>query len=188
MKTTAENRLPLDEGITRKEINALINEPGLVSESRAILPQANDFNRVVEILGFMDDQPVTVNEIAMHEGFSRRQADYYLDALEYLFLVRKTGKATYEPTEYAITISSLPYKQKYLCFAKLILIHPVFRRFFTDCACREMICTHADAIVMLKENGYSVEDSATLRRRAGTIRCWIAWIYSLAWDVRMDYA
>ncbi len=188
MKTTAENRLPLNEGITRKEINALLSEPGLVSEPRAILPQANDFNRVIEILGFMGDQPVTVNEIAMLQGFSRRQADYYLDALEYLFLVRKIGKATYEPTELAIDINCLPCKQKCLRFAKLILMHPMFRRFFKDCASQEMICTRADAISMLKDNGYSVDDSATLQRRAGTIRCWIAWIYSLAWDVRMDYA
>lgn len=185
---TAENRLPLNEGITRREINALLNEPVLVSEPCGILPQANDFNRVIEILGFMNNQPVTANEVAMFQGFSRRQADYYLDALEYLFLIRKIGKAIYEPTEYAIAINSLPYKQKYLRFAKLILIHPVFRRFFNDCASREMICTRSDAIRTLKAYGYPVEGSTTLQRRAGTIRCWVVWIYSLAWDIRMEYA
>ncbi|MGM9813918.1 MAG: FaeA/PapI family transcriptional regulator [Candidatus Enteromonas sp.] len=188
MKLIAENRIQLDEGITRREINALLKGQGLASEPYTILPQANDFNKVVEILGFMNGQPVTVNEVAMHQGFSRRQADYYLDALNYLFLVEKSAKGTYKPTEFGMMVHSMPAKQKCLQLAKRILVHPMFRRFFQDCACRELIGTRSDAIAMLKDNGYMVDDSATLQRRAGTIRCWIVWIYSLAWDVRMDYA
>lgn len=188
MKLTAENRIQLDEGITRREINALLKDPGLAAEPHTSLPQANDFNKIVGILSFMNNQPVTVNEVAMHQGFSRRQADYYLDALNYLFLAEKSAKGTYRPTEFGIQINSMKPKEKCLNLAKLILFHPMFRRFFRDCACRELIGTRNDAIAMLKENGYFIDDSATLQRRAGTIRCWVAWIYSLAWDVRMDYA
>lgn len=188
MKLSAENRIQLDEGIARREINALLKDPGLVSEPQSNLPQANDFNKVIAILSFMDNQPVTTNQIAMYQGFSRRQADYYLSALEYLDLVEKTSTGTFQATKFGVDVNSMTPKAKCLQLAKLILLHPMFRKFFKECALREMIGTRNDAISMLKENGYFVDDSETLRRRAGTIRCWIAWIYSLAWDVKMDYA
>lgn len=188
MKLAAENRIKLDEGITRHEINGLVKEPCLASEPHFALPQANDFNRVVAVLEYMKDQPVTANEVSMHQGFSRRQADYYLDALIYLSLVEKAEKGVYKLTDFGVAINSLKTKQKCLRLAKEILIHPAFRRFFNECASQEVIKTRADAIRMLKESGYSVDDTSTFQRRAGTVRCWVIWIYSLAWDIQMDYA
>ena len=186
MKGNAANEIKLNEGITRREINALLKNQGLVSEGQSNLPQANNFNRIVRILEYIGGQTTTKKEIEMHQGFSYRQAAYYLDAMEYLWLLNKNDDGTYSSTSIAERINALPPKQKCLELANLILQHPVFRRFFKECAYSEAILKKETAVRFIKDGGCFVDDNATLERRAATVRCWVIWIYSLAWDVQID--
>ena len=55
---------------------------------KKLLPQANDLDKVIDVLTFIHYHPVcSYSEIADYIGFTERQAKYYADACVYLDLV-----------------------------------------------------------------------------------------------------
>ena len=55
---------------------------------KKILPQANDLDKVIDVLTFIHYHPgCSYAEIADYIGFAERQAKYYADACVYLDLV-----------------------------------------------------------------------------------------------------
>ncbi len=59
------------------------------------LPQANDLNKVIDVMTYIYYHPQSSYEdIATYIGFSKRQAQYYVDACIYLNLVDEEHKPT----------------------------------------------------------------------------------------------
>jgi len=55
---------------------------------KKLLPQANDLDKVIDVLTFIHYHPgCSYSEIADYIGFAKRQAKYYADACVYLDLV-----------------------------------------------------------------------------------------------------
>lgn len=60
---------------------------------KKILPQANDLDKVIDVMTFVHYNPGCSNkEIADYIGFAERQAKYYADACVYLDLVDESHK------------------------------------------------------------------------------------------------
>jgi hypothetical protein len=163
---------------------------GNVNKTGAPFPQADNLERVVDLVGILLDQPRTVDELASYYGFDPRQSDYYFNAAKFLGLAvsrsSSNGAEVREASDLATTIFQLPYKEKYLEIAKRVLS--------TDVIAHCYLKSHAGAslgvteISVIFENSHdsdkfpgSVEklSDVTIRRRSGTIRSWLNWLNSL---------
>lgn len=152
-------------------------------EPKIAFPQADSFNRVINLCELLLEEPMTKNDITENYAFDERQTNYYTDAARYLGLVNKNrndGNVIFELSELGRKILNLRYKQRQLEFVKLILSHKVFyeylRMYFENLEKPEVI----DTIEIMKQcDLYNIESESTYKRRSSTIRGWVEWILDL---------
>ncbi|MHB8597296.1 MAG: type II restriction enzyme [Ktedonobacteraceae bacterium] len=173
------------EEITREEISHLISQIHLVPEPQGIpFPQADRFDRVVDLLSLLTVKDLSRDEITESFEFDARQTNYYTDAARYLGLVEKftdpdTREITFTLTEEARQLFSKRPKQKYLGLIRNILEHIVYYKAFQATQWGE-IPAEEEISKIIVESQINIS-GATVGRRAITVRGWIKWI----WD-QMD--
>jgi len=144
-------------------------------------PQADKFERVIDLCSNLYNQNKSLEEIALDYGFDIRQADYYSAAAIYLGLVEKKfddGITQFSLTEIGKQIFDLNYKERQLSLCKKILEHKVFMAVYKISLDREPAVQ--DIVTIMKTNYlYNIQSDETYKRRAQTIRCWIDWIFKL---------
>lgn len=173
-----------DTEIDIQDIQTLFNNISRFDEEPKIaFPQADSFDRVINLCELLLDEPKTKSDITENYAFDERQTNYYTDAARYLGLVDKNGNVgniNFELTELGRKILNLRYKQRQLEFAKLILMHQVFydylRLYFEN---SDKPTTSNTVEIMKHCNLYNIESESTYKRRASTIRSWIEWILDL---------
>lgn len=172
-----------DTTIEITDIQSVLGNSKVEDEPQIPFPQADSFERVINICELLDRKELTRNDITEKYAFDARQTDYYTDAARYLNLLerRKDGRTTiYTLSETGKNILSLSYKQRQLAFCKLILSHRAFadtlRKYFE---CGSMPTTSDIIQIMKNANLYSVESRSTFNRRSSTIKGWINWILGL---------
>lgn len=149
-------------------------------EPEVSFPQANNFDRVINLCEMLEISERERDEITEKYDFVSRQTNYYTDAAIYLGLVNKTGKKSFELTDEGKRILKLKYKERQIAFARLILSHKVFYM-ITKSYFENLEMPNDDEIVdyMKKSNLYKIESNSTFYRRASTIKSWIYWIVNL---------
>lgn len=159
----------------------------ILEESTQIpFPQANSFSRVVDVLTLLYSWLENINKkyIADFNNFVGRQADYYINALRYLWL----AKIVWSGKEQYIEISSLgtelmrkSRKEKYLWLTGLILEHRVFNEAF-ELAQKKWNLPSIESVVSILKDSARTEkiNLTTMRRRASTIIQWLKWILNLS--------
>lgn len=159
------------------------NVNGFYEEPEIAFPQADSFERVINLCELLLDEPRTKSDITENYAFDERQTNYYTDAARYLGLVSKNrtdGNIVFELTEVGRKILNLRYKQRQLEFVKLILKHNAFYdylRLYFENSDRP---TTLDTIEIMKHcDLYNIESESTYKRRASTIRGWVEWILDL---------
>ncbi|MBR1831135.1 MAG: transcriptional regulator [Ruminiclostridium sp.] len=170
-----------DTTITAEEINMLLDDNQITNEPQVAFPQADSFERVINLCELLQEHPMSRDEITINYAFNVRQTNYYTDAARYLGLVNKQrdDDITFSLTPKGKTILHHHYKQRQLAFAESILSHKVFkdslRLWF-----RQGDISKADIITIMKQNNlYKVESESTYIRRASTIKGWLDWIVEL---------
>ncbi|MCR9290578.1 MAG: hypothetical protein NXI23_24670 [Bacteroidetes bacterium] len=69
------------EEITMKDLQEILKSIKIREEPKVPFPQADKFNRVVDLLGLlMENDELEKNEITSNYGFDHRQTDYYANA------------------------------------------------------------------------------------------------------------
>lgn len=177
------------EEIQRTDVSILFENIQLVAEPKDIpFPQADIFEKVVDLLSLLVDKDLTKDEITENYQFASRQTDYYTDAARYLGLIKKykdpvNKKICFKLTNEAKSILRKRHKLKYLNFMKKFLEHEVFYRCFElslkngGIPSKEQICE-----IMSQSNlGISISPG-TQGRRASTVRGWITWIWEQIQD------
>lgn len=149
-------------------------------EPEVSFPQANNFDRVINLCEMLEISERERDEITEKYDFVSRQTNYYTDAAIYLGLVNKTGIKSFELTDEGKRILKLKYKERQIAFARLILSHKVFYM-ITKSYFENLEMPNDDEIVdyMKKSNLYKIESNSTFYRRASTIKSWIYWIVNL---------
>ena len=164
-----------------QEIFNNINE--FVEEPEIAFPQADSFDRVINLCELLLDEPKTKNDITENYAFDERQTNYYTDAARYLGLASKNrndGNIVFELTELCKRILNLRYKQRQLEFVKLILKHRAFHDYLRLYFENSEKPTTWDTIDIMKYcDLYKIESKSTYKRRASTIRGWVEWILEL---------
>lgn len=176
---------PTEAEIVSRAKASIARQP-IVPSTNVPFPQADDFERVMDLVAFLAEQPRTVEDLALNYDFHSRQSDYYFNAARYLGLAESVraedGREYREVTDLAREILALPYRDKNLRFAELALgIQPVAETYFEWV--RTGMAPSLDWVAdvferspfALTHKGEQLAES-TVHRRAGTIRAWASWL------------
>ena len=173
-----------DTDIEIADIEYIFNNiKSYTKEPRIAFPQADSFERVINLCELLSEEPKSKNEITENYAFDERQTNYYTDAGRYLGLIskeRKDKNIIFDLTDTGRKILKLRYKQRQLEYVKLILKHKVFYdylKLYFERAEKPLIVDTVD--IMKNCNLYNIKSESTYKRRSSTIRGWIEWIIEL---------
>ena len=143
-----------------------------------IVPQADDLNKIFELLTLINRGHNTVSDIADYFVFAPRQSQYYGEAAEYLGLItRKRG--VFELTERGIAFIATPPEKQQVHLAKLIINSWVFRGIIA-LTYRRGFFTLQDIEEVIKTARTSEEEprytQSTVKRRRRTVIAWVNWL------------
>lgn len=175
-----------DTHISVEDVQKVLKTIQFNKEPNIQFPQANSFERVINICELLYINDVEKNFITEEYSFDVRQSSYYLDAARYLGLVDKSqdldGHDCYTLTKLGKSLFSMSYKQRQLKLIETILSYKSF--YLTYEAYRknnempskaEIVSYIRQAGVVDPKTGLPYSDS-TNKRRASTVSAWVRWI------------
>lgn len=170
-----------DSKITIVLIRQILERVQPVSEPEVPFPQADSFERVINLCELARQKTfLSKEEITHNYDFDERQTDYYINAGRYLELLqpaKENGQSGCVLTATGNRIFTLSITERQLEFIKLILSHSVFRLTLTIALEGDAVPAKNKIVEMMKSaNLYKVNSQETYVRRASTIIGWIKWI------------
>jgi len=172
-----------DTHITMSDIQAILRKTVIQPEPTIPFPQADNFERVINICELLNEQALSRNDITEQYAFDSRQTNYYTDAARYLGLLEKKKEGTiptYTLTNKGISILSQNYKQRQIAFCECILSHKVFADVFHKYLISGNMPSNGDIINIMKQsNLYNIGSDSTFERRCSTIKGWLNWVLRL---------
>lgn len=180
-----------DEKVLKREIVEIAKqvqaEETTEVERKVPFPQADDFERVIDITEFVSTEPRSSEDISSNYEFHPRQADYYFSAARYLGvgeIVRGSDGVNYRQiTKLGENIITLPYAAKRKEFAKLLLGIPAVREIYMLRIEQGVLADMAEAERVVSETSRDQGISgSTVYRRAQTVMSWVRWL--LSFDAR----
>ena len=167
--------------ITMSDIEGLLKRTSIIKEPRVAFPQADKFERVINLCEILSTQSYTREQVTREYAFDVRQTNYYTDAAQYLGLIKKEKVGgPYNLTEEGRKILGMPYKRRQLAYCEKILQHKAFHETL-KASLEQGSLLGKDAVVTIMKNSnlYNVGSESTFERRSSTIRGWVNWILSL---------
>lgn len=169
-----------NQSILRSDVDAIINKLTVRNEPYEIpFPQANSFERIVDLLSILFDSELTTDEVTNKYVFDVRQTDYYITACVYLGLVKRVtaegGETKYQLTIDAHEIMKKNFRDKYLGLIQRILEFPVFNDIYKKSINSGYVPTINEIVMVMKYHKVPLGDE-TLIRRASTVKGWVTWI------------
>lgn len=173
-----------DGAINLEIIQEVLSEVAIESEPEISFPQANSFDRVINLCELLNDNTFLSKEnITENYDFDKRQTSYYADAGRYLGLVDKkneAGEIRYYLSSLGERLFKLPIAMRQIEFTKRILSYQAFNKtlqlYFEKANSPN---TEEIVQIMKTSNLYNIDSDNTFRRRASTIASWINWILDL---------
>jgi hypothetical protein len=140
-------------------------------------PQADDLDKVVDVVSLLNESPATKQTIAQAFEMAERQGDYYGNAARYLGFAEKNGG------EFAITplgrslleTTNLPRRTNLI--VRQLIGRPTFRKAVERLAANEFdvkAITNDEVSEMISKD--SDLNDTTPTRRAITVRGWLRWL------------
>jgi hypothetical protein len=154
-----------------------IVDKNFVSENN-IIPQADDLNKIFELLTLINSGQNTVPEIADYFVFTERQSNYYGEAAESLGLITRQ-KGVFELTERGEDFISMPPQLQQNFILKLVTNSWYFQSllkkgrkkgYFTRGDIQDLILS------VKSDKGDNRYSSSTIGRRVITLMAWCRWI------------
>lgn len=173
-----------DTAIELQDIIEAVSSSRVMPEPRISFPQANSFDRIVNICELLNTRDLSREEVTQEYAFDIRQTNYYTDAARYLGLLEKQygdgRKPFYSLSGKGKRIMGLHYKQRQLALCQAICEHRVFHEVFQHCMKSGGVPDNPTIVsIMEKSNIYKVKSESTYIRRASTISRWMNWMLDL---------
>ena len=145
-------------------------------------PQADTFERVINLCERLAPSPMSKEDIEECYGFDRRQADYYYNAAAYLgFAKKESGRGSRVVlTPKGRHWTALPVAERIRYIVWCILCHEPFRRVLRVSLSHGTVPECEEIRNILIDTNPSIGDvqGNTFARRASTVRHWTQWIMS----------
>ncbi|MEA5466993.1 type II restriction enzyme [Leptothoe sp. PORK10 BA2] len=168
------------EPISSDDIMALLQSLSPAESVEGIpFPQADKFERVIDLLGLLTEKELTKDDITENYQFDIRQTQYYTDAGRYLGLIDKTTDGdcvTFRLTDNAIKIFNSSYRNKYLGIIAAMLNKPIFYAVFKESLHNGAVPSRDVIVTIMQEANLSISGT-TITRRASTVSSWVNWIW-----------
>ncbi|AFZ07496.1 hypothetical protein Osc7112_3107 [Oscillatoria nigro-viridis PCC 7112] len=179
---TQKNYTIAPEEIQRSDVDRVFNNIKVIAEPDVPLPQADKFERVVDLLSLLLERDLTKDDITENYEFDRRQTDYYTNAGLYIGLMEKhenslTKKPLFRLTSEGRSILHKRPKLKYLDLINKILEKKVFYIVF-ELTLKQGEIPPEDAICKIISENRPDINNTTIKRRKSTVQGWISWILS----------
>ena len=173
-----------DTMIELSDLQNVASHTQIVREPSISFPQANRFERVINLCELLSSQPLSREQVTEKYAFDIRQTNYYTDAARYLGVVEKHyeegRKPIYALSEWGNRIMCLPFKKRQLAFCEAILQHRPFKLTFERCMEKGAVPETEEIVKIMQESElYKVESTNTYARRASTISGWINWMLGI---------
>ena len=172
-----------DTSISLSDIQFILDNVTIISEPEIPFPQADKFERVINLCEMIDTREMSRAEVTENYDFDVRQTNYYTDAARYLGLLEKkpTESAVfYRISETGRRVLHFGYKQRQLEFCRLILAHKVFYQSLKLYFQTGMMPPTDTIVKIMKQSGlYHIKSDDTFERRSSTVKGWLNWIVSL---------
>lgn len=169
-----------DTAIEITDIQAVLQNVIITIEPQIPFPQADSFERVINICELLGEQELSRNDVTEQYAFDARQTNYYTDAARYLGLLEKRKDGTmpvYGLSDTGKRLLRLSYKQRQLAFCDLILSHKAFSDTLRKYLASGNMPSTAEIVQIMKaSNLYNVGSDSTFERRSSTIKGWLNWI------------
>ena len=168
--------------VSLDDLHEILKNIELVPEPEAPFPQADKFERVINLCDMLAVKSFTTEEIAEQYTFVIRQSNYYTSAARYLGFIEKyrdeNKNIAYSLTNYGRRIMKLKYKDRQVEFCKAILRHPVFHETLCRALKKGKIPEANEIQEILKEFRIKISGD-TLKRRSSSVKDWIRWMINL---------
>ncbi len=157
--------------ISRSEIIEILNTTLIISESNSkLLPQADKFERVINLCEILQTCELTKEEITENYAFDKRQTAYYANSAVYLDLI-ELNSDYYQLSKIGKKIFSLSLRERQLEFCRIILSHEIFNYIFKSFFENGVFPSNDEAVLKMKKIPILSEYSdSTLKRRYQTIQ------------------
>ncbi len=175
-----------DTSISVEDIQTILATVQIVSEPEIPFPQADKFERIINLCELLCDQRLSRTDVTQRYDFDARQTNYYTDAARYLGLLEKTSESknpSYTSSEMGRRILNMNYKQRQLAFCKQILAHRVFNKILRIYFERGIMPETGKIVgIMIASGLYKVKSVSTFYRRSSSVKGWVNWIVGLMND------
>lgn len=140
-------------------------------------PQADKFERVVDLVSLLIETPRTKEQLTENFDFDPRQSDYYLNAAKYLGLAQGTETTMFAPTMLGTKIFSVHPREKNAFLMAILLKVPGIKELY-NVWIKSGVKPDLDEAIRVLENYPEVMKYAdsTKKRRAQTILSWAQWV------------
>lgn len=173
-------RYSLDKiSITVEDIQGALERVRVVAEPEVPFPQADSFERVINLCELLSNSRMSKTDITENYGFNKRQTDYYANAGRYLGLI-EIDKENVALTRRGANIISKTQRERQISFVEVILEHSVFKKVLEKQIKIGTPINRQDIVSIMKESQlYNCQSDETYQRRSSTVSSWINWITSL---------
>ncbi|BAY37116.1 hypothetical protein NIES2111_14510 [Nostoc sp. NIES-2111] len=181
-----KNYIIAPETITHEDVSEIFSKTTIVSEPNVPFPQANKFERIIDLLTILLDKELTKDEITTNYQFDERQTIYYTDAARYLGLMEKyidplTREIIFRLSKEGNSLLKKRYKAKTLSLIEKILCHQVFYQTFEFTIQNGYIPKPNVIQKIMLSCKLNINDT-TIKRRSSTVIGWTEWILKMLSD------
>lgn len=161
------------------------NEPNNIPTT-----QADTFARLYNLIYSIwesENSSVSLEDIALENDFSYRQAGYYSNAARYLELINKNDDRSFSLSKIGLEFVKATRKERNLIIARQILQYESYNIVFKRALELSGYITGPEAYRALVEANYykrsnDTYSKSTRKRRAGTISSWVKHLFTLVDD------
>ena len=173
IKLIKERKYKIDDGVFNMEVlDQIISNARPKKEPQIPFPQANSFERVINLLELLYDNNILKSmDITSNYDFDSRQTSYYTDALRYIGFAHKTrlkGVVAYELTKAGKKLFDLTFNERKIALIRAILNHRVFLKVLNNTLANngEPLTINEVVVLMKKSRLYNIKKESTFKKKS----------------------